>query len=74
MIEHLLNFEIHVHKMTNNSVISNILHILRKRGYKKKPPRRLFSLEEINHLYNLLILNVQRVIMALYNQMVVLRL
>ena len=35
MIEHLLNFEIHAHKMTNNTVISNILHILRKRGYKK---------------------------------------
>lgn len=34
-LEHLLNFEIHAHKMTNNTVISNILHILRKRGYKK---------------------------------------
>ena len=26
MIEHLLNFEIHAHKMTNNTVISNILN------------------------------------------------
>ncbi len=36
----------------------------------KKPPKRLFILDELNHLYNLLTLNVQHVTMARYNPMV----